>query len=465
MTTCMAGTRGRYYSHATTFDVAVATMRTRAMFMHSSGWGRHPIIETITHNPATRAGLTSTLRDVPDPVIPRGMGRSYGDASLAPHTLCMTRFDHFINFDIERGTIECGAGITLASLMQLSVAHGWFVPVLPGTGLVTLGGAIAADVHGKNHHHDGSFSQYVDEISLMLADGALLRCSRSSHSPLFHATAGGMGLTGVIVAARLRLRAVRSSFIEETVIAAKDLASTLALLDEHHEATYGVAWLDVNQHGTGRGRGLVMLGEHLGDGDLHSSARRPLAVPVDLPAGLLTQPVTRAFNALYFRRGLARCARRRVHYAQYFFPLDALRDWNRLYGKAGFMQHQCVIPSTTAAAALDDMLDAVSASGLVSPLAVLKGFGPANDNLLSFPQAGLTLTMDFAMSPATLALFARLDDIVVAHGGRLYLAKDACMSMATFRRGYPSWEAFQEIRARYGALGRFASLQSQRLGL
>ena len=433
--------------------------------MHSSGWGRHPTIETITHRPATRQGLTRALLDMPAAVIARGMGRSYGDASLAAHTLCMTRFDHFISFDIERGTIECEAGITLAAIVQLTISHGWFLPVLPGTGLVTLGGAIAADVHGKNHHHDGSFSQYVDEISLLLADGSLLRCSRSEHSTLFHATAGGMGLTGVIVAARLRLRAVRSSFIEETVIASKDLASTMALLDEHHGATYGVAWLDVNHGGAASGRGLVMLGEHLSDGALFSPARRPLAVPVDLPPGWLGRPVTFAFNALYYRRGARRKACRRVHYAQYFFPLDALHEWNRLYGKAGFLQHQCVIPTLAARAGLAEMLKAVSTSGLVSPLAVLKGFGPANHNLLSFPQAGLTLTMDFAMSAATLTLFARLDAIVVAHGGRLYLAKDACMSMATFRHGYRQWEIFQEIRERYGALGRFASLQSQRLGL
>jgi decaprenylphospho-beta-D-ribofuranose 2-oxidase len=190
-----------------------------------------------------------------------------------------------------------------------------------------------------------------------------------------------------------------------------------------------------------------------------------LTVPVDLPAGLLGQPVTRAFNAFYYRCGARRHARRRVHYAQYFFPLDALHDWNRLYGKAGFLQHQSVIPTVAAEAGLTEMLKAVTTSGLVSPLAVLKGLGPANHNLLSFPQAGMTLTMDFAMGAATLALFARLDDIVLAHGGRLYLAKDACMAMTTFRHGYPQWEAFQAIRERYGALGRFASLQSLRLGL
>lgn len=433
--------------------------------MHSSGWGRYPTSQTTMHTPATSQALARMLTEVAEPMIPRGMGRSYGDASLAPHTLAMTRFDHFIDFDTERGTIECGAGITLAAILQLSVAQGWFIAVLPGTGLVSLGGAIAADVHGKNHHRDGSFSAYVDELTLMLADSSQLRCSPHIHSALFHATVGGMGLTGVIVSARLRLRAITSAYIEETVVASRDLAGTMALLEEHQDSHYGVAWLDVNQPGSGRGRGLVMLGEHASAGGWFNPARHALTVPIDLPPGLFSRPVTRVCNALYFQRGARQPARRHVYYTHYFFPLDGLRDWNRLYGKAGFMQHQCVIPTAAAPSALNEILRSVAASGLVAPLAVLKGLGAANDNLLSFAQAGLTLTMDFALRPATLTLFARLDDIVLAHGGRLYLAKDACMAQATFQRGYPQWQKFQEIRAEYGALGRFASAQSQRLGL
>lgn len=433
--------------------------------MTVSGWGRYPTITSTQYRPATRAALARVLAAVPDRLIARGMGRSYGDASLAEHSVCMTGLDHFLAFDPGHGELECSAGTTLAAILTVIVPHGWFLPVLPGTGFVTLGGAIAADVHGKNHHHDGSFSQFVEDITLMLADGSLLRCSRSEHGELFHATAGGMGLTGVIVAARLRLRAVGSAYIEERLCAASNLDSAVDLLDQYARSTYVVAWLDANQTGPRRGRALVMLGEHAADGGMAQPRRRPLSVPLDLPAGLLGRPLTRAFNALYFARGARHTATRRVHYGQYFFPLDALGDWNRLYGKHGFMQHQCVIPPAAARAALAELLAAVHASGLVSPLAVLKGFGPGNDNLLSFPEAGLTLTMDFAMSPAALALAARLDDIVVAHGGRLYLAKDASMSATTFRAGYPRWERFQEIREQYGALGRFASLQSRRLGL
>lgn len=433
--------------------------------MHVSGWGRYPAIESIQHRPATRAALARVLTAQHEPLIARGMARSYGDASLAACAINMTALDHFIAFDAVSGEIECAAGITLAAILEVTVPCGWFLPVLPGTGFVTLGGAIAADVHGKNHHHDGSFSQFVEDLRVMLADGSVLRCSRTEHSDLFHATAGGMGLTGVILAARLRLRAVTSSFIDERVIAAPNLESALDLLAQYEQSTYVVAWIDVNQGPARRGRALVMAGEHALTGGLVPSTRHPLTVPFNLPSGLLGRPLTSAFNSLYYWRGARHSHARRVHYTQYFFPLDALRDWNRLYGKRGFMQHQCVIPPHSARAALGELLSAVTASGLVSPLAVLKGFGPGNHNCLSFPQAGLTLTMDFPFSADALALFARLDAIVVAHGGRLYLAKDAAMSSATFRAGYPHWQRFQEIREQYGALGRFASLQSRRLGL
>ncbi len=433
--------------------------------MLSSGWGRYPGIETTAHQPATRTALCRVLASTPASLIARGMGRSYGDASLAAHSVVMTRLDHFIAFDAEAGTLECSAGVTLSAILAVVVPRGWFLPVLPGTGFVTLGGAIAADVHGKNHHHDGSFSQYVDDITLLLADGSILRCSRHEHADLFHASAGGMGLTGIIVAARLRLRAITSSYIDERLLAAPDLDTTLALLTQHEQSTYVVAWLDVNQSGARRGRGIVMLGEHAATGGLETDCRRPLSVPLDMPAWLLGRPVTRAFNALYYARGARNADSHRVHYANYFFPLDALNDWNRLYGRRGFLQHQCVLPPAGAREALGEILRSVTASGLVSPLAVLKGFGAGNDNLLSFPQDGLTLTMDFAHSADSLALCVRLDDIVVAHGGRLYLAKDAAMSAATFRAGYPHWQRFQEVREKYRALGRFASLQSQRLGL
>lgn len=430
-----------------------------------SGWAQYPAVDTHLVMPATVRTLAVSLARAPGPCIARGMGRSYGDASLAAHTFDMTRLDYLLDFDRERGVLHASAGITLAAILALIVPHGWFLPALPGTGQVSLGGAIAADVHGKNHHHSGSFSSHLDSIEVMTAAGSIVSCTRDTDADLFHATAGGMGLTGIIVSARLRLLPISSSFIEHRILPTSGLAATLDLLAQHDDVTYVVAWIDINRRGADNGRGLVLLGEHASDGALSAPAERVLSVPCSLPSGCLNRPLLQAVNALYFHHGARRHGHHRVHYSAYFFPLDRLAHWYRLYGRRGFVQHQCVLPPASAPQALAELLACIGRSGSAAPLAVLKRFGRGNPQLLSFPHAGLTLAVDLPLNADTLALCARLDDIVVSHGGRLYLAKDACMSRATFRRGYPAWERFQEIRERYGALGRFASLQSARLGL
>lgn len=430
-----------------------------------SGWGRHPRIDADTARPATAAAVRALLAARDGALLARGMGRSYGDASLAPRVLDMTALDRLIAFDADTGLLECDAGLRLAELLDFCVPRGWWLPVLPGTGAVTVGGAIAADVHGKNHHHVGGFGTVVDALDLVLADGSRLRVSRDAHADLFQATLGGMGLTGVIVAARLRLVPLAGPWLEQRVLPAASLDETLALLARHADASYSVAWIDLSRRGAHRARALVMLGEHA---DTHTSPalhRRPLALPVDLPAGVINRATVRAFNALYHWRGARAATPRTVHYSQYFFPLDALGGWNRLYGRRGFVQHQCVLPFESAPRALAEMVGTFTTGSVPAPLAVLKALGPANDHPLSFPMAGLTFAVDLPMTADTQALCARLDDLVADHGGRLYLAKDASMSALNFRRGYPRWEAFQAVRERYGALTSFASLQSRRLGL
>ena len=429
------------------------------------GWGHYPAVDSLLVEPATIRALCAAMTAMSGPCIARGMGRSYGDASLATQTLGMARLDHLIAFDRTQGVLACSAGIRLAEILQVIVAQGWFLPVLPGTGEVSVGGAIAADIHGKNHHQAGSFCDYVDRIQLLIADGQIVTCSREVEPDLFHATAGGMGLTGIIVSAELRLQPIESSFIDELVLATANLSATLAALADNDHRPYVVAWIDVNQRDQRRGRGLVLLGEHAAEGGFAGVPQASLTIPCSFPAGCFNRPLVRMFNAVYHWRGTRQGERRRIHYSHYFFPLDRLAHWNRLYGERGFVQHQCVVPMASAPQALDALLACVAASQLGSPLAVLKRFGPGNNNLLSFPHEGLTLTIDLPMTAHTLALCARLDDIVVDHGGRLYLAKDASMSTTTFRRGYPRWERMQEIRARYGALAKFGSLQSARLGL
>ncbi|WP_295993871.1 FAD-binding oxidoreductase, partial [Rugamonas sp.] len=397
------------------------------------------------------------------PLIARGLGRSYGDSALAPLVLGSAARHLLLDFDPASGVLRCEAGATLADILAVLLPRGWFLPVTPGTKFVTVGGAIASDVHGKNHHVDGCFSAHVLSLELMLADGSVLHCSRDAHPELFRATCGGMGLTGIILGASVRLRAVRSAYIDQTTLRAGSLAEALELFEQHHGASYSVAWIDCLAAGAKLGRSLLMLGEHADEGGLAPLPTRSRTLPVDLPPQLLNRHAIAAFNTLYFHQ--PRAARRRVHYEPYFYPLDGLLHWNRLYGKAGFVQYQFVIPRAAGIAALGAILARVAASGRGSFLAVLKSFGPANDNYLSFPVEGYTLALDFKLEAGLLALLTELDAMVLAAGGRLYLAKDARMSRATFEHSYPNYLQFQRVRRQYGALDAFASCQSHRLGL
>ena len=433
--------------------------------MEIAGWGRYPRISARVTGFGAHDELAKMLEHASKPCIARGLGRSYGDSSLAADIIDVRRQDHFLAFDSEQGHLHCGAGATLTDILELVVPHGWFLPVTPGTGWVTVGGAIASDVHGKNHHIDGVFSDYVEYFNVMTADGSIHTCSRSDNADLFRAAAGGMGLCGVILDARLKLKRVVSSFVEERIIKTSDLEATLAGLEEYARSTYVVAWIDATKRGPSRGRALVIVGEHAAEGPLEIHRKTAFSVPLDMPSMTLNGALVRLFNALYYGRIRHDTSTRRVHYAPFFYPLDRIGAWNRLYGRPGLLQHQCVVPRGSGARALAELLDCVAASGEVAPLAVLKALGADNGNFLSFPQAGYTLTLDLKRHKASLELMRRLDDIVLAHGGRIYLAKDACMSESTFKRGYPAWEEFQEVRERFSAFGVFASRQSERLGL
>lgn len=428
--------------------------------MMLQGWGRYPLVEAEVLAPASRQELAAALCA---PVIARGLGRSYGDSALAPRVVSSLRRDMLLGFDAEAGVLHCEAGVSLDAILQVMVPRGWFLPVTPGTRFVTVGGAIASDVHGKNHHCEGCFSAHVLEFEIMLADGAIIACSRLQHPDLFHATCGGMGLTGVVLTARLRLLRIASSVIEQQTLRAPSLEAALDLFAQHGTETYSVAWIDCISRGKAMGRSLLMLGEHARDGGFPMAGESRLAVPLDMPAGLLNRLTVGAFDALYYH--WPRRRRQRVHYEAFFYPLDGIAQWNRLYGRHGFVQYQFVLPDQAGMAGLAAILKEIAASGRGSFLAVLKRLGEHNGNHLSFPLAGYTLALDFKVEPGLFDLLERLDSMVLAYGGRLYLAKDSRMSAATFRRSYPQYEAFQEIRERYGALGRFASLQSERLGL
>ena len=436
-----------------------------------TNWGNHPRVS------ATLLGYESDeqARDLVSrraPLIPRGLGRCYGDSSLAPTVLSTLGRARIIEVDADLGSCTCDAGLSLGRLLGEIIPLGWFLPVVPGTREVTIGGAIASDIHGKNHHAAGAFSRYVDWMDLLLPDGGIRRITPESDTDLFHATAGGMGLTGIILRARVRLVPVSTAFIRKETVVAPDLDAAMALLKESESWTYSVAWIDCQARGRRMGRSLIFRGEHADPGDLPGDTPEPLAlprgraltIPFNLPSLTLNPLSVRAFNEVYFRRNAASAGGSIEGLSRFFFPLDAVDNWNRIYGRRGFYQYQAVLPMGESEKGVAEMLKRISASGLGSFLGVIKRMGHGG-GMLSFPLRGFTLALDFPAGRRTLALFDELDALVLRHGGRLYLTKDARMSRTMLDEGYPEADRFRELRRQLNADGVFASLQSRRLGL
>ena len=434
--------------------------------MQLSGWGNSPTISAEVFYPLTPEDVLRRICDNPQkPFIARGLGRSYGDSSLASHVISARYLDHLLSFDESSGVLTCSAGVSFADILSVFVEKGWFPPVTPGTKFVTVGGAIASDIHGKNHHREGSFTDHVSGLKIATVSDGIVECSRERHPQLFHATCGGMGLTGVILEATFRLKSIESAYIDATLLKAANLAEALELFAIHQNAPYSVAWIDCVSPGRLRGRSVVMLGEHANYGGLTLDKSPKLVVPVNMPNFVLNRYSIRTFNALYYNRLRKKQTARRPHYERFFYPLDGILHWNRLYGKDGFTQYQFALPEEASLEGLTVVLERVTASPYAPVLAVLKVFGKGNANYLSFPMEGCTLALDFKLDTGLFKLLNELDSIVLDYGGRVYLTKDMCMSAEMFKQGYPDWQAFMKVRKAYGADQVFHSLQSQRLGL
>ncbi len=432
--------------------------------MRISGWGRYPVIDSEERTPLSPTDLRDCLRNS-FIGIARGMGRSYGDSALAPTVLSTAYLNHILEFDSASGVLHCQAGVTIADILNTFAGKGWFPPVTPGTKYVTVGGCVASDVHGKNHHLEGSFCDHVIAMTVMSGDGETMVCTPEGTPELFRATCGGMGLTGIILDVTFRMKKIHGCYMQSVTHKARHLHEALALLEMHHDSPYSVAWIDTLSHGLRRGRSLVMLGEHLDDGDITMPRKTSLAVPLDMPAFLLSHRSIGAFNALYYHRIRKAALTERIHYEQFFYPLDKILHWNRLYGKRGFTQYQFVVPKEAGRAAITAILKHMADADRGSFLAVLKAFGKGNDNYLSFPMEGYTLAVDFKLDDNLFDLLEQLDHIVLDHGGRLYLTKDARMGEETFKRGFPDWKLFQNARQAVNADKHFRSLQSGRLGI
>lgn len=386
--------------------------------------------------------------------LPYGVGRSYGDSceNEGNKLLCCAGLNRFAAFDSSRGLLRAEAGVTLDQALRLIVPNGWFLPTTPGTKFVTLGGAVANDVHGKNHHRVGSIGQHVKQFELLRSNGERFVCSRASNSDWFAATIGGLGLTGLITWVELQLRPIVSSAIEVEVIKTRHFDEFLELSRESDKSfEHTVCWIDCLSPRQSLGRGLFMRGNHCPDRrqglKVHGDPR--VTVPISMPFNPLSKPALKAFNTGYYHKQQARAVKSLQSYDSFFYPLDGIGDWNRLYGKRGFYQYQFVIPFANCRQPMLEILEKISAAGLGSFLGVLKVFGNSeNEGMLSFPREGVTLALDFPNEgKATLDLFRQLDQIVVASGGRLYPAKDARMSAELFRSGYEvALQKFEEFK-------------------
>lgn len=439
-----------------------------------SDWGNYPVIEADVAGFDTMDKLRAAV-NAPGDLIAFGNGRSYGDASLQERMLLTRRYNKFLSFDEATGELRCQAGVLLSEILDVFVPRGWFLPVTPGTKLITIGGAIAADVHGKNHHVDGSFGQHILSMDIMRNDGSVITCSPTENADFFKITVGGMGLTGVILHATFRLKRVETAYIREETIRAENLGEVMDGFEASDDWSYSVAWIDCLAKGDAMGRSILMRGEHATVADLVDPMHKKnplvpkrglnLDIPINFPNIALNPLSMKAFNFAYYNKCRPGVHKHIVDYNHFFYPLDAISNWNRIYGRRGFTQYQFVLPKSAGREGMHKILHRITESGLGSFLAVLKLFGEQN-SFMSFPMAGYTLALDFPISLKAMDLFKELDAMVADYGGRLYLAKDSRMSPDMFEKTYPNAAEFKHAIAQLNdGENRFASLLSKRIGI
>lgn len=443
--------------------------------MKISNWGNYPVADAELISFDSADELKEKLARTGGAVIPRGNGRCYGDSALAPHIISTLRFNKIISFNEQTAELCCQSGMLLSDILEVFAPRGWFLPVTPGTKLITVGGAIASDVHGKSHHVTGSFCDCVVSMELLLPSGEIKRCSKTENPELFNLTRGGMGLTGTILTATFRLMPIETGYMRERMVKARNLDEIMDLFESSKDWTYSVAWIDCLATGDLLGRSIMMLGEHAKRSELRKPAHmadplRPkglpqLDVPFMFPNFALNKLTMQAFNFAYYHKMLKQELTHITDYNTFFYPLDAVDNWNRIYGKRGFTQYQFVLPRAAGREGLREILTRIAQSGMGSFLAVLKLFG-RQDDFISFPMEGYTLALDFPIRRGLFEFFGELDRMVADYGGRLYLTKDVRMEREMFFKTYRNAEAFKEAVAMLGEGGtRYASLQSNRTGV
>lgn len=439
------------------------------------GWGRYPRHSAWVARPERMKDVENALSERDGhPVLAYGLGRSYGDAALIKdgRVVLTQRLNRMLDFDSETGWLRVESGVSLKEIIDTFLPRGFFPPVVPGTQFVTVGGALGCNIHGKNHHVDGCWGDHVRRVELLVASGDIVICDREREPELFWATVGGMGMTGVILSLEVKLERVESPGILMESVRVNNLDEFFEVSADSADFTHTVSWVDCVKQGASMGRGIFMRGRHApadvqtGASPLDalaSFAQRILDVR-DLESNLwLNKATIKLFNEAYFRKTPAGTTSSAVHYVPFFFPLDAVDNWNYLYGSRGFLQYQMVVPEKDA---VREILEVISNSGMASFLAVIKEFGDKDHGGLSFPSRGTTLALDFPnFGTPLLDMMERLDDIVIASGGRVYLGKDARLSKAKFRQMYPEWEKWKAVRDAWDPNHIFQSELGRRLGL
>lgn len=441
-----------------------------------SGWGKYPVIDTVLSNPSTISKALNQLGTAKS-VIPRGNGRSYGDSALNETlTLCSLNLNSMVSFDKDTGVLVVESGVTLEDILDTFAPRGWFLPVTPGTKLVTVGGAAAADVHGKNHHIAGSFGNHVLWFDIWTSSSGIITCSPDNNSDLFWATIGGHGLTGFITKVAIKLIKIPSVYIYQTLIKAENLESIMEIFQRNENLPYSVAWIDCQSKGKHFGRSLFMGGDFASAELPKKLEQKPfcvkkplkLFVPFTFPSFVLNSFTIKAFNAIYYHKNLKNEKQSIVTYDKFFYPLDSINNWNRIYGRSGFLQYQFVLPLESSKVGISEILHKIIDIGTGSFLAVLKLFGDQVEHSgnISFPRKGYTLALDFPITKKLLEKLNDLDKIVLKYGGRLYLTKDSRTSSDCFYESYRErLPSFIEIKAKYDERRLFTSHQSNRLKL
>lgn len=439
--------------------------------MKLSGWGRYPLIDAKISSPNSIEKLLKAISSTN--AIARGNGRSYGDSAISKNnTISMKKFNRILNFNDKTGLLVTESGVLLSEIIDTFLPRGWFPKVTPGSKFVTVGGMVACDVHGKNHHKEGSFGSYIEWIDVITSNGDIKRCSKYNNSDFFNWTIGGMGLTGVILNIAFYLRPVETSWIKQKIISAKNFKNVIEIFEKNLDTTYSVAWIDCLSKGNKLGRSLVILGEHAAVSDLNlkiknkpleTKVKKKIRIPFNFPSFILNSFTMKIFNSIYYFFGKKNVDEKLIDYDTFFYPLDHLLDWNKIYGKRGFAQFQCVIPLKNALPGIGELLDTISQSKSNSFLTVLKRFGKQDGNI-SFPMEGYTLTLDFPINKKNIKLMKQLDEITLKHKGRFYLAKDSRVDKNIFKLSDSRLKKFSEFRSS-DMKKVFSSSQSERLDL